>query len=410
MEAANLASIAMQMISGLATSAGTSVGTAAGEEVSRLVRDRLRGSQEGRAALTQLDQEPGSPEAESQVRTILTRALADDPDFATRLETAATQNTLHAGRDMTVQTVSVSSSTVKGTINIGPLTITKSRGAYLALGAAVIALALLLALGTYGAVQVISINNSPSTPSPDPTTTPATPSTGSTTTPQAGSGPKLEPITTRNAAKAVMPDQSVLPAGWSAAGEPDVVTASEAKYPVDPDDPPLEGGIELTGPDYGITLQMDFFETAASASNRFNRYDIIAGWEIDQHSESLAMPKIGDDSMAFIDYTPSDHVAGMVAAARIGTITCQVAATDTVHPADHADEVFAFTRMCIQRAKQGQQRRTPEASWKPAPSHGHRLPCLGAGAGKGSRLVAGVVADPHRQCLEGADSLALMRR
>ncbi|MBO8193012.1 hypothetical protein ITI46_15255 [Streptomyces oryzae] len=350
MEAANLASIVTQMITALATGAGTSVGTAAGEEVSRLVRDRLGGSQEGRTVLAQLDQEPGSTEAESQVRTVLTRVLADDPDFATRLETAATQSTLHAGRDMTVQTVSVSSSTVKGTINIGPLTITKSRGAYLALGAAVIVLALLLALGTYGTVQVISTDNSP-----------ATPSTDSTTTPHTGNVPKLKPITTRNVAKAVMPDQSALPAGWSAAGEPDVVTASEARYPVDPGDPPLEGGIELTGPDYGITLEMDFFESAASASKRFNRSDILAGWDIDQDIESLAMPKIGDESMAFIDYTPSGHVVGMVVAARIGTVVCQLGATDTAKPADTADEVFAFTRMCIQRAKQGQQGRTPDA-------------------------------------------------
>ncbi|MCX4852128.1 hypothetical protein OG887_44645 (plasmid) [Streptomyces sp. NBC_00053] len=341
METPDLASIVMQMISGLATSAGTSVGTAAGEEVSRLVRDRLGRSQEGRAALTQLDQEPGSSEAESQVRTVLTRALADDPDFATRLETAATQNTLHAGRDMTVQTVSVSSSTVKGTINIGPLTITKSRGAYLALIAAVIVLALLLVLGTYGTVQAIFINDSP-----------ATRSTDSTTAPHAGNGLKLKPITTKNAAKAIMPDQSALPVGWSAAGEPDVTDEGAA---------PLEGGIELTGPDYGITLEVGFFETAASASKTLNRSDILAGWEIDQHSESLAMPKIGDGSMAFIDYTPSDHVAGMVAAARIGTIMCQLAATDTVDPADYADEVFAFTRMCIQRAEQGQQGKTPDA-------------------------------------------------
>ncbi len=104
MEAADLASVVMQMISGLATSAGTSVGTAAGEEVSRLVRDRLRESREGRAALAQLDQEPGSSEAESRVRSVLTGALADDPAFAMRLETAATQNTLHEGRDVTVQT------------------------------------------------------------------------------------------------------------------------------------------------------------------------------------------------------------------------------------------------------------------------------------------------------------------
>ena len=243
MEAANLASIVMQMISGLATSAGTSVGTAAGEEVSRLVRDRLGGSQEGRAALAQLDQEPGSADAESHVRTALTSALTEDPDFASRLEAAATQTALHAGRDVTVQTVSVSSSTVKGTINIGPLTITKSRGAYLALGAVVIVLALFVALGAYGTVQVISINDSP-----------ATPRRASTATPQAGNGPRLEPIMTKDVAKAVMPDQSALPAGWSAADEPDVVTASEARYPVQPGAPLFEGSIELTGPAYGITV------------------------------------------------------------------------------------------------------------------------------------------------------------
>ncbi|MFF8909598.1 hypothetical protein [Streptomyces olivaceoviridis] len=89
--------------------------------------------------------------------------------------------------------------------------------------------------------------------------------------------------------------------------------------------------------------------------------DILAGWEIDQHSASPAMPKIGDESMAFIDYTPSDHVVGMVAAARTGTVICQLGSWDTTKPADHVDEVFAFTRMCIQRAKQGRLGRTADA-------------------------------------------------
>ena len=251
---------------------------------------------------------------------------------------------------MTVQTVSVSSSTVKGTINIGPLTITKSRGAYLALGAVVIVLALFVALGAYGTVQVISINDSP-----------ATPRRASTATPQAGNGPRLEPIMTKDVAKAVMPDQSALPAGWSAADEPDVVTASEARYPVQPGAPLFEGSIELTGPAYGITVGVDFFDTAASASKKLNRSDVLAGWEIDQDSESLAMPKIGDDRVAFIDYTSSAHVASMVVAARVGTVTCQLAVTDAAKPADHEDEVFAFTRMCVERAKQAQQLRTPDA-------------------------------------------------
>ncbi|QUW93717.1 hypothetical protein [Streptomyces sp. V17-9] len=350
MDANDLASIVTQMISGLATSVGSGVGTAAGEEVSRLVRERLGGSEEGRTALARLDEEPGSGEAQTQLRTVLARSLAGDPDFAARVEGAASRNTLHSGRDMTVQTVSVSGSTVKGTINIGPLTITKSPGGYLALGAAVVVLALLLAFGTYGTVRVITLEDSPDTRP-----------TGSTTTPNAGSGPRLEPVTTKNAVKAAMPDQSALPAGWSAAGEPDVVTASEAGYPVDPGGPALSGGTELRGPDYGISLEMEFFETAASAAKKFNRSDILVGWEIDQHSESLEMPKTGDESLAFIDYTPSDHVTGMVTAARIGTVVCQLASWDTAKPADHAAEVFAFTRMCVQRAEQAQQGRTPDA-------------------------------------------------
>ncbi|MEU5715069.1 hypothetical protein AB0G71_04650 [Streptomyces sp. NPDC020403] len=347
MEAADLASMVMQMISGLATGAGTGAGAAAGEEVSRLVRDRLGGSREGRAALAQLDQEQGSPEAEDQVRTVLTRALADDPVYAARLEAAATQRTLHAGRDMTVQTVSVSGSTVKGTINIGPLTISKSPGAYLALVFAVIVLAVLLVLGTYGTVQVITTDDSPAT-------RPTHPTTGQ----DAGKGPEPQPVTSRDVAQAVMPDRSALPAGWSTAGEPDISVEGE---PLQPGDPPLYAGTELIGPGFGVTLAMDFFESTASASKKFNRYDILAGWEIDQHSESLTMPKIGDDRMAFIDRTPSGHVAGMVAAARIGTITCQLAVTDTADPAAHADEVFALTRMCVRRAEQGQQGKTPDA-------------------------------------------------
>jgi hypothetical protein len=50
---------------------------------------------------------------------------------------------------------------VKGTINIGPLTITRTRGAYVALASATAALILLLAFGTYGTVQAISRADSP---------------------------------------------------------------------------------------------------------------------------------------------------------------------------------------------------------------------------------------------------------
>lgn len=266
------------------------------------------------------------------------RAIADDPAFAMPLETAATENNFRAGRDVTVQTLSVSGSTVKGTINVGPLTITKSPGAYAALVAAVVVLALLLAFSAYGTVQVININNSP-----------AAPSTDSTKTTDASMGPKLAPITSRNVAMAVLPDQSTLPAGW---------TAAEPYWEEDP----LSGSIELTGPDYGITLDIDFFDTPASASKQLNGSGILPGWDINQDSaKSLAMPKIGDESMALIDYVPSGNAAGMVTAARIGTVMCQLAAVGTAKPADHVNEVFAFTRMCIQRAKQGQQGGTPDA-------------------------------------------------
>lgn len=149
MEPGNLADIAVQIMSGLATGAGTSVGIAAGEDVVRLVRDRLGGSEEGRAALARLGEEP------QQLRTLLTDEIAGNAGFARQLEVAVLP-TVKAGGDAHVNTLTVHDSKVSGTINIGPLTIHKTQGSYIVLAIAAVAVALLLVLGSIGTVNIIN--------------------------------------------------------------------------------------------------------------------------------------------------------------------------------------------------------------------------------------------------------------
>ncbi|AVH54633.1 MULTISPECIES: PQQ-binding-like beta-propeller repeat protein [Streptomyces] len=151
MEPGNLAAIAVQIMSALATGAATSVGTAAGEEVTRVVRQRLGESEEGRAALDRLQEDPQQPEAQQHVRTLLTDEVRGNAGFARQLEATVT-----AGGNAHVNTLTINRSKVSGTINFGPLTIHRTRGAYIVLAIAAVAVALLLVLGSIGTVNIIN--------------------------------------------------------------------------------------------------------------------------------------------------------------------------------------------------------------------------------------------------------------
>jgi outer membrane protein assembly factor BamB len=156
MEPGNLADVAVQIMSTLATGATTSIGTESGKEVVRLVRERLGGSEEGRAVLARLDNEPQLQEAQQEVRTLLTDEISGNAGFARQLEAAVLPPTVHAGRDALLNTLTIHHSKVSGTINIGPLTIHKTRGSYIVLAVAAVAVALLLVLGSIGTVNIIN--------------------------------------------------------------------------------------------------------------------------------------------------------------------------------------------------------------------------------------------------------------
>ncbi|GAA3148745.1 hypothetical protein GCM10017687_77590 [Streptomyces echinatus] len=153
MEASELTAWVMTLLTQASNGAAGAIGGAAGAEASRLVRERLGSSSEGRAAL---DPENGDPdEAARQVTAVLNA----DPGFAGRLErlheAAQRQPSAapYAGRD--IYQASVGERAKNNTIAFGPLTLRKDR-APITVTALLLVVALVLGFAVYGLVQALS--------------------------------------------------------------------------------------------------------------------------------------------------------------------------------------------------------------------------------------------------------------
>ncbi|MEU3991759.1 hypothetical protein AB0F24_25940 [Streptomyces platensis] len=205
MEADNLTTVAMQLL----TAAATGTGTGIGDGVAALIRQRLGGSQTGAEALARFERGPTDPDAAAAVRGLVGEAITADPVFAEHLERASsvvqsaaqgTGNTVNGD----LNNVSVTGG-MKGNITIGPVTMRDTPGTRAVLVVVGLLLAVLLVLGTYGGVRLLG------GPPPDGNGQgPASP-TGASQGPASPPGGASQPL---EQAAVTTKDLSSTPFGW----------------------------------------------------------------------------------------------------------------------------------------------------------------------------------------------------
>ncbi|WP_405189178.1 hypothetical protein [Streptomyces anulatus] len=196
----SLAVTAVQVLTAMATGAATAVGTGSGQLVSELVRHRLGGSEQGRAAMAEVSADPTDPQAAEGLRSILQETLAADPEFAGKLAEAIAGHPPATSPTYNHSVVVDGRSKLRSSqISLGPLTISNTRNSRSSLGAAVVLLVVLLVLSTYGAVQLFTSDDAP----------------GSAPGQQGGAPVKVaKAISDPATAETVFPGPDSLPTGW----------------------------------------------------------------------------------------------------------------------------------------------------------------------------------------------------
>lgn len=221
--AGSLALSAVQVLTAMATGAGTEAGRALGD----VVRARLGTSDEGRAALARVNADPADPAAAQGLQEAIREAIAADPEFQGRVTAALAgpppatppaYTISHSYKDSIV--IGSGSKVRRSQISLGPLTINNTRSARVSLTAAAALLLALLALAAYGGAQVITGDDSPGVSSG---TSPRGPRTASSapSAPSPSGGASVPVVRDAASAEQILPGPKSLPDGWAfASGSP----------------------------------------------------------------------------------------------------------------------------------------------------------------------------------------------
>ncbi|GAA4825016.1 hypothetical protein GCM10023220_68570 [Streptomyces ziwulingensis] len=222
--AGNMALSAVQVLTAVATGAGTEAGRALGD----VIRARLGTSDEGRAALARVNVAPADPAAALGLQEAIREAIAADPEFQDRVAAALAGpsvaappvNTIsHSYRDSIV--IGASSKVRRSQISLGPLTINNTRSARASLTAAAALLLTLLALAAYGGAQVIAGPDSPGASSGNSPRSPRAASSGPSSAPSPSGGASVQVVRDAVLAKQILPGPESLPDAWTfASGSP----------------------------------------------------------------------------------------------------------------------------------------------------------------------------------------------
>lgn len=294
------------------------VGGAAGTAASTFVQDRLRRSTRGRAALDGLTAAPGDPAAQREVQAALAEEIDGDPGFADRLSVL-----LNAPVQQATDSVVISRSDVKGSqITLGPLTVnnTPSGRVTLALGAAV--LAVLIALGAYGGVTVITEDDS-----------------------DGGYAPRaLSAAETEQ----VLPSLRSMPSGWE-----------ERTAPVSgPDSPCHLGASEYAKRPYEgammVTAEFSIWacRSVKVAADRFKAESET--FMMSNSATALSFPGEADEATALQHTNRDIDETVLNVFARTGTVVCRL----ELDPVDELEDRMALAEelvgVCVDRAREVQ--------------------------------------------------------
>ncbi|MEV6806626.1 hypothetical protein [Streptomyces sp. NPDC051132] len=369
MEASEVTAWVMTLLTQASNGAAGAIGGAAGAEASRLMRERLGSSPEGRAAL-----DPGSGdlgETERQVAAV----LASDPAFARRLEQLyeawrrAPTAGPRVGRDM--YNAHIGDRSQHNTISFGPLTVRKDSLTPTNVTLVLLAVALVMGLAVYGLSKAVGGDDTAvrgpwagAGPDGDGSGVPAAGS-GSGAGDGGGADRKVAPVKDLELLREVLPDVRSMPSGWSLSEEADVHKATK-------DDSCREGGCaglrSLGGVAYAdpgaankAYIAIEAYDSAETAAAGYQRWSEGTSKEGDDSSMSLG--PIGDESVAYSgrESTGSAGTYHMHTIARAGTVMIDIVYGGGYHELDPT-VLTRIARMVVERARQAQNAEQPTAA------------------------------------------------
>ncbi|RST16521.1 hypothetical protein E2C00_17185 [Streptomyces sp. WAC05374] len=317
----------VKIMTAMAVGAATAVGTEAARQVTGLVQGRLGGTEEGRAALSGLEQQPTAAESASALAEALRRQTDLDPHFAAQLE-AALSGTAPANVSSHVThsiQFSGSARVRRNTISLGPVTFNNTPAGRTSMVIVVAALVTLLALSIYGGVRILGLEHAPSQGSQPPgggngASQTSTPSGETATSDEAGGidGPTREdisPLTDEAAVIGALPASDDLPVGWLQIEAPRALDT-------EPQDPgrlnaSFVARAKYTDGDTALTRFIVFAyadEKAAEAGYALRRS------HVSDNANAISMAKIGDQSFAYT----SPNSGQLLSVMRSATVVVEV--------------------------------------------------------------------------------------
>ncbi|MEU7083124.1 hypothetical protein [Streptomyces achromogenes] len=336
MDTAGLASAVVPLVVAAVTGAGTAIGTETAQLVSGLVRERLGGSEQGRAALTGLDRAPDDSTAAERLHAALRDALDTDPEFARRLLSLFQAPSPPPQPPVPPGSVVIGDGNrLRGShISLGPLTISTTRGgpgALVALAALVLAV---VALAVYGGVRAVGVDDSLT-------------------------GGRLRPVLKdRDVVKSVLPGLDAVPGGWTEESGAKVVEAGTSPCQGDPPGVLFCGEAAYKDPSTNNVAEFDVYAFSGVGAAK-SAYQSIRK----ETPPSMALPALGDESHAFGSRGSSSDKTVM-SVVRFGSVvagvTYRIEAVDWTE-AFGGDHLENLTRMLVDRARQACEGRAPTA-------------------------------------------------
>ncbi|WP_133889154.1 hypothetical protein [Streptomyces sp. BK208] len=157
MEVPDLVSEVLHMLAPGADGALSAAGGAAAQTLIATLRERLRGSEEDRAALEMFLGSPGDAAAAAAMRAVLEREVAADPGFGRRLKALADAAAERPPQPITGSVVIGGGARVRhNQISLGPLTVNNNRQGRWLLAALALAAMILILLAGYGGVRLFT--------------------------------------------------------------------------------------------------------------------------------------------------------------------------------------------------------------------------------------------------------------
>ncbi|WP_158801218.1 hypothetical protein [Streptomyces sp. NRRL S-37] len=312
MDAGELAGLAVGVVAAVATGAATGVGEGAGTAVADVVRARLSSTERGQRALEGLDADPNAASARSAARGVLREEIEADPELQNRLEQHLSGIVAHSSVVITGGRVS------RSPIANGPLTINNTRQARGWFAAAAALLVALLALASYGAVQIFGADDSPGTSPQGREQSGLRPTEG-------GEGPSdrsgdravdTSGFLSTTETERILPTLQDMPPSWTPYREAHVSSAEEPGRC-------HQGRVEYESlePDVGFLVAEFTVYACPSADTAGAWYEEVLGWQQGyDETNPISMPRFGDESTALVYYKAPEDNTTAVSLVRTGTV------------------------------------------------------------------------------------------